>query len=46
MQELPGWLIPAAATRRGELKGAQEDNVGRANAGRRADPTLRQLLFN
>lgn len=45
MQELPGWLIPAGAMRRGELKGA-EDNVGRANGGRRAYRTLRQLLFN
>lgn len=46
MQELPGCLIPAGAMRRGELKGAEEDNVGRANGGRRAHQTLRQLLFN
>lgn len=46
MQELPGWLIPAGAMRRAELKGAEEDNVDRANGGCSAYRTLRQELFN
>lgn len=29
-----------------EARGAEGDNVGRANGGRRAYRTLRQLLFN